>query len=132
MSLDAQLTELILKTIKVLGRIPKEVDIFLGTVLTHHVFGGFDVNRARTISSMIGEEQAMVLYKCWDGRQKSFYPWVPLHHPFSQLAIDICEAIQKYHGLVSIEWRKVEKVAERDYPGIRAKVEKYLKLQGVE
>lgn len=125
------LIKALMEVVKELGRIPKNLDILLGSLLTHEIFGGFDISKSRTISSMMGEEQAKVLYDEWDRKGKGFYPWIPLNHPFSQLLTNICEVIQPWHCLLSIQWKVVGKTAEKDYPGIRQVVEKYLDMKGV-
>jgi hypothetical protein len=128
---QTKLLKAFMAVVKELGRIPKELDILLGSLFTHELFGGFDVSKARTISSMMGEEQAKILYDEWDRKSVRFYPWIPLNHVFSQLLTDICEVIQPWHCLVSIQWKVVGHRADLDYPGIRKVVEDFLRLQGV-
>lgn len=106
-------------------------DIALGNILPRNTFSGFakrDPNE--TISSKMGKEQAVRLYLEWDGRSKTYYPFISLHHPLGQAATALCEACQRYHGLRSISWNRGVDI-EKGRPGIRKKVQDYLDMHGV-
>ncbi len=127
--------------IKEIGALPKELDILIAEILPKGTFGGFtEVDAPRPISSYCGEEQAKRIAEKWDGESKEFYPWIPLDHPAGQFCMTLVEVIDPWHGPKSITWGArdektgitVEMEAEKQYPGIRAKVEKLLALQGIE
>lgn len=105
-------------------------DIFTGNILPRWLFSGFakrDPNE--TISSKLGKEQAVLLYNEWDKSSKTYYPFIPLHHPLGQISAALCECFQHYHALRSITWDCGVDI-ERGRPGIKGEVQVYLKMHG--
>ncbi len=130
------LLEELIEIVKGIGYLPKFVDIMFAELFPRDFFGGFHVDHARTISSHCGEEQMKQLEEDkksgkWDGKNPDYYPWIPLNHPFSQLFMTVCEGVQPYHGLVSIDWAAVKDKAEEEYPSIYNDWKDYLALKGV-
>jgi len=88
------------------------------------------VDPEETISSKLGKEQLRRLCLEWDGKDKDYYPFIPLSHPFGQPAIIMCECAQRYHGLLSISFDKGYDIL-KDFPNGRQVRYAYLKMNGI-
>ena len=108
----------------------KDVDREVNDHLPDGTFSQFSSEPRETISSAIGKGQAFVL---WCAAQKQVaidYPYIPLRYPLGQIAEDLCEVFQPFHGLRAIEWDRGINM-EAIYPGIQKVVHDYLQNKGI-
>lgn len=110
----------------------KELDEEVNDLLPDGTFSDYGGQEEETISSAMGKAQARILWgRKQAGQEKDLsYPFIPLHNPLGQLAEDICEAFQPYHGLRSIEWDHGIDM-EKLYAGIHEVVYNYLAAKGI-
>jgi hypothetical protein len=108
----------------------KDVDREVNDHLPDGTFSQFSSEPRETISSAIGKGQAFVLWVAAQRQETIDYPYIPLRYPLGQIAEDVCEIFQPFHGLRSIEWDRGVNM-EALYEGIKQVVHDYLKTKGI-